>query len=173
MTDKEPIIIDDVDVSKCKHFNYGEGYNPETEEFVEGACECITAHDSYGEFMYYGICKERDCYYKQLKRKEEECEELRDELEWLHGYKDILNKEKNDLQMQFCPNCGESFLTPKGAELYDENEKLKQALQKIKEIAKDDCKTCTVKLLGEDEINCKRCYKTKILQKCEVLDERN
>lgn len=74
---KEPIMIDGVDVSKCKHFNCDTGYNPETEEFVKGACECIAAHDSYGEFMYYGICKERDCYYKQLKRKEQECEMLK------------------------------------------------------------------------------------------------
>ena len=45
MTINKQIIIDDVDVAECRHFNYGEGYNPETEESVEGACECITAHD--------------------------------------------------------------------------------------------------------------------------------
>lgn len=45
----------------------------------------------------------------------------------------------------------------------------KQALQEIKKIAEDECKNCTVKLLLEDEINCKRCYKTKILQKCEAI----
>ena len=55
---------------------------------------------------------------------------------------------------------------------YVQLEEYKQALQEIKKIAEDDCKTCTVKLLGEDEINCRRCYKTKILQKCEVIDAR-
>lgn len=55
MTDKE-IIIDDVDVSGCKH------YNPE--QYFEcniGCCHCE---------------ENPNCYYKQLKRKEQECEEL-------------------------------------------------------------------------------------------------
>ena len=71
------IIIDGVDVSECRFYNYGEGYNSDTEEFFEGACECITAHNEYGEFEYFGVCKGSDCYYKQLKRKEQECEKLR------------------------------------------------------------------------------------------------
>ena len=54
MTDKE-IIIDDVDVSGCKH------YDPE--QYFK--CNISCCH-----------CEENpNCYYKQLKRKEQECEE--------------------------------------------------------------------------------------------------
>ena len=76
MSNKQ-ILIDGVNVAECRFYNYGEGYNSDTEEFFEGACECITAHNEYGEFEYFGVCKGRDCYYKQLKRKEQECEKLR------------------------------------------------------------------------------------------------
>lgn len=56
MTDKE-IIIDDVDVSGCKH------YNPE--QYFEcniGCCHCE---------------ENPNCYYKQLKRKEQALDEIR------------------------------------------------------------------------------------------------
>ena len=64
-----------------------------------------------------------------------------------------------------CDSCGASSMMPMPCKVYE------QALQEIKKIAEDDCKTCTVKLLVEYEINCKRCYKTKILQKCEVIKD--
>jgi hypothetical protein len=56
MTDK--IIIDGVDVSECNHFKY-EGVN------------CV---------IYNTYCWGFDCNYKQRKRKEKECEELKERL---------------------------------------------------------------------------------------------
>lgn len=53
---------------------------------------------------------------EQLKRKEQECEELK---------KGVLKQ---------CPNCGEKYLNKIGAELYEENERLKQALDEIEKI---------------------------------------
>ena len=151
---KQTIIIDGVNVEECGHFNYGEGYNQETEESVEGACECITAHDSYGEFMYYGICKGRNCYYKQLKRKEEECERLDNEAQNLFT-------EKTNLEIEL-------------TQLKAENERYKQALEEIREIQKD-CDGCN----GD----CVYCYSgsgwifklaDEVLKgNFEVLDERN
>ena len=61
MTDKE-IIIDGVDVSKCGHYHYG---------------KCEIDYDEWNnEIIRYNECQNNpNCYYKQLKRKEQECEE--------------------------------------------------------------------------------------------------
>lgn len=150
------IMIDDVDVAECIFYG-ATNYKSEN---------CYRLGDKY-----LRSCKGyKDCYYKQLKRKEEECEELRDELEWVHGYKDILNKEKKDLQMQFCTICGESFLTPKGAELYDENEKLKQALQEIKEIL-EQYLDYDKRVDKEADVDVYLMAIHKWLQKCEVIND--
>lgn len=61
MTDKE-IIIDGVDVSKC--FKYTKGF----EEFDCG--------ENYSKF-HYRFCEENpNCYFKQLKRKEQALDKL-------------------------------------------------------------------------------------------------
>lgn len=59
MTDKEQMMINGVDVSGCKFFN-----------------------DITERYYCFGIpCKDRpNCCYKQLKRKEQECEELKRKL---------------------------------------------------------------------------------------------
>ena len=82
MTDKQ-IIIDGVDVSECSYFNC-------TDEHY-----CDECSSEFG----CAICDERTtCYYKQLKRKEQECEELKKEVKkqkeiadeyeqrWLNSY---------------------------------------------------------------------------------------
>ena len=62
MTDKEQIIINGVDVAGCKYFNRFRNicHNKNL------CCDCE---------------KNQDCHYKQLKRKEQECEELKQECE--------------------------------------------------------------------------------------------
>ena len=55
--------------------------------------------------------------YKNLKEKEQECEELKNT---------VLTK---------CPNCNSEYLTPKGIELYEENQNLKQECEELKERA--------------------------------------
>ena len=65
MTDKQ-MIIDDVDVSKCNYFNNTD------KSYCEECCS---------EFGC-AICNDRpNCYYKQLARKEQECDELKHEVE--------------------------------------------------------------------------------------------
>ena len=67
MTDKQ-IIIDGVDVSKCNYFNNTD------KSYCEECCS---------EFGC-AICNDRpNCYYKQLKRLEQENEELKAENERL------------------------------------------------------------------------------------------
>ena len=61
MTDKAQIIIDGVDVSGCAYFDYEN----------EGTREC----DAYSN-----ECEANNCYYKQLARKTQECEELKKQL---------------------------------------------------------------------------------------------
>lgn len=65
MTDKQ-IIIDGVDVSRCYQYmpRYMEDYDIDTLDYCK---------------YHFKPCKDVDikyCYYKQLKRKEQECEEL-------------------------------------------------------------------------------------------------
>lgn len=45
-----------------------------------------------------------------------------------------LQEENKRLQMLSCANCGEKYLSPDGAELYEKNVQLKQALEEIREI---------------------------------------
>ena len=188
---KEPIMIDDVNVKDCKHFNYGEGYNSETEEFIEGACECITAHNEYGEFEYFGVCKGRDCYYKQLKRKEEECEELkkyRPIIDRLLKQFETYDKLKSLDVVTFAKQTFEQLDQLKARseetidgllsvqyQLADNCRKYEQALQDIKEIAEKVLKKCN----NCDQFSCFSCpdenkdeLAQQILQKCEVIDEK-
>jgi hypothetical protein len=89
MTDKQ-IIIDGIDVSGCEHFE-------ECETELEWS-KCLADCYSYPEGTCYGYCDEHpNCYYKQLKRaenqiveinkmveaKEQECEELKKECAWV------------------------------------------------------------------------------------------
>ena len=63
MTDKE-IIIDGVDVSGCKYCLKMTKYR------------CTIQRD-----IYKWLCEENpNCYYKLLKRKEQECEELKEKI---------------------------------------------------------------------------------------------
>lgn len=80
MTDKQT-IIDGIDVSKCEYFLNESGYIPETGEFIDGACEAIAAHDGYGEFMYYGVCKSVNCYFKRAEKEIDENRKLIEKLE--------------------------------------------------------------------------------------------
>lgn len=64
MTDKKQIIIDGVDVGDC--------------EFYGSQENCIIrAHQKCSNFP--------NCYYKQLARKTQECEELQEKLDYSHN----------------------------------------------------------------------------------------
>ena len=64
MTDKQ-IIIDGVDVSKCGHYHYG---------------KCEIDYDEWNnEIIRYNECQNNpNCYYKQLKREKQECQQAMD-----------------------------------------------------------------------------------------------
>lgn len=121
MTDKQ-IIIDSVNVRECaciiEDYYYQQANNlANGYKHIKNVCELGESGSEY----YKLFCKDNpNCYYKQLKRKEQECEKLK---------KTIMYK---------CPQCGDEYLSPIGAGLYEENNKFKQILIEIKEIAEKD-----------------------------------
>lgn len=67
MTDKE-IIVNDVDVNEYRY-----------SQTISGNVKCECEYEAFnGEIETFDECKNYPtCYYKQLKRKEQECEELK------------------------------------------------------------------------------------------------
>ena len=134
------IIIDGVYVSGCeKHGETIAGITCGNGERIRLANEIITKHK---------LCKDNpNCVYKQLKLKEQECEELKDEIKHYkqiaqyHGnlsvkytnksakYKQALTKIKEiaEKQVKRAPD-GETFARPE----------IKQILQKISEVENDN-----------------------------------
>lgn len=108
MMTNEQVIINNIDVSECEHLT--ETRHCRAQMAVMGTdanrCKCFP-----------------NCYYKQLARKKEECEELKSEIK---HYKQIAQYHGN-LSVKY---------TNKSA-------KYKQALTKIKEIAEKKCLGCT------------------------------
>ena len=89
MTDKEPIIIDGVDVSECLFYqsNFEEDYDVKIKHF------CSNWHNSCES------ANNSNCYFKQLARKTAECENLKEENEELKAQRDtyvsLMNVYKN------------------------------------------------------------------------------
>ena len=158
MTDKQ-IIIDGVDVSKCKYIDI--------ENFEKPICHCISQRNECEMPCEYN----KDCYFKQLARmkreleaKDKECEELKKRLE-------SFQKDYSKLY-QVVENKG---YIKELDQLKIENNQFKQTLAEIKEIAENmnnecfysdfDCKYCDMKN------GCTYFNKKQILQKireCEV-----
>lgn len=131
MTDKQ-IIIDGVDVRKCKHFEawYESRPNGFGGITIENYC-----------YLYEDNCeKYPQCLYRsnqlqqveiQLKRKEQECNKLYIQLKADEEY----HKEEENTLRKIIKKKEE-----RNIELYKENNKLKQTLTEIKEIA-ECCQT--------------------------------
>ena len=134
MTDKQ-IIIDNKDVSGCEYIDKDSCCN-----LFEGliGTPCSSYHF-------------RNCHYKQLKRKEQECERLKEYEKSLLNVIDDLQKTKNEWQEKY-NDLGQDFdqlkrqhesdkglITSTGKmnyQLLQEYDKMKQTLAEIKEIAK-------------------------------------
>lgn len=120
MTDKQII-----DVTKCIHFDKSD---------IPNGCTCYWD----GECNHY-------CYYKQLKRKEQECERLKEDEKSLLNVIDRLQKTKNEWEEKY-NDLGQDFDQLKAQLLNQEAETLKangiiynleQTLTEIKEIAEE------------------------------------
>ena len=160
-------IVDGIDVSGCKHYknrNCIADYCLTDMPFSEAKCELNP-----------------NCYYKQLQREKQNSQEARDiaikEFNRAEELKTLLKRKEQECEelkktiMYKCPQCGDEYLSPMGASLYEENNKLKQTLAEIKEIVKphqrnidkicghcrryDCCHACCI-----DDINCYQYKKT-------------
>lgn len=136
MTDKQ-IIIDGIDVSRCRYL-----FDDTSYKRSKTSCS-ITLKD----------CKylDNNCYYKQLKRKERECEEL----------KNIINEAKNSkLDLK-------SFLVGEAIqnEYEQQLDQFKQTLAEIKKIAEKQCNICEALTPIDEYKDCKKCWQGVILQK--------
>lgn len=127
MTDKE-IIINGMDVSECEHY---EDLN------------CFAYRDSCG---YPLDCKDNpSCYYKQLKRKEQECEELKKIIQRHDNDNNALLKEVEDKLCEYYRRYRECLTDIEEIAEKDFNHtcweiyarQLKQILQKISECKGD------------------------------------
>ena len=109
MTDKQ-IIIDGVDVSGCEYCGY------------DNVCKLKSASN------YIVDCKENpSCYYKQLKRKEQECEKLKESIEENSYRYAELDADYDQLKVK-CKSLEDisGRLQKQNHELTLENEKLEQ-----------------------------------------------
>lgn len=164
MTDKE-IIIDGVDVSECEKLGETiDGITCGLGKRIRFVNEIITKHN---------LCKNNpNCYYKQLKRKEQECERLKKELQAQRAF--TAHEQKLISCVAYDESCKTGNDCKQKKYIFKDKIKLKQTLTEIKDICKTNvCKHCHSKLKIDDNYckNIKDCDCYKILQKiskCEV-----
>ena len=138
MTDKQ-IIIDGVEVSGCAYLD-----NIDFDEL------CLMLSSPYE--CQVNCSNKPNCYYKQLKRKEQELQEAMDnyvqlDLQRVKEYNELVDLYK--AKDQECEELQNKFLELNGKSYSNslELDQLKQTLTKIKEIAEhcikqDICTTC-------------------------------
>ena len=126
MTDKQ-IIIDGCDVSGCDRLNIFPMQFGEPHEI------CLTSLEQWGGQEKY--CKDRpNCYYKQLKRKEQECEELKEEINSLvcsencYKYKQAEQLKADFEQYKSSKQASYEEMQKRWNEVELENRKLKASL---------------------------------------------
>lgn len=89
MTNKRQVIVDEINVSKCVFMSVVNGRT---------LCDCATTNIIGKSLCPYTDCLSNlNCYYKQLKRKEQECDHYRKVIEEI--------KEECD----YAPMCDTEF----------------------------------------------------------------
>ena len=149
MTDKQ-VIVDVVNVSECNFCEWKSSDIPQ--------CRIRLA-------SFEPTCKGYNCYYKQLKRKEQECEELKEEIDDL---KEIIQRHDKD---------NNALLSEFEDDLVDYYRRYKECLTEIKGIAENMNKECFY-----DDFDCMNCdmqngctyfNKKQILQKISEVKNAN
>lgn len=96
MTDKQ-IIIFGVDVSGCKHYKHNDKNS--------GWSSCTSKDEEHIHAVNPLCCEKKDCLYKQLKAKEQECETLASQLDFEVQKKECLEQECEELKERLNCNC--------------------------------------------------------------------
>lgn len=133
----------------------------------------IACHDKVNKCKYYKL-------YKQLKHKEQECEELKEDIErWKSNFNGKVSAIEELLQQLDQFKVKNEGLKHKVELMMDcascKVDEYKQTLTEIKEIAENReifCENCTG---GVEDFTCNDCGYVKILQKisqCEVKNDR-
>lgn len=143
MTDKEQIIIDGVDVSKCKYFEDGE-------------CGC-EYYLRYGyEITMHDRCEEcPNCYFKQLARKTQESsevhkyyKELRTPATELADKNVKLNKQLKEKEQEYT-QLKEDYkeLEQRHNEAFQDFERIKQECEELRKTVLTRCPECNSEYL--------------------------
>lgn len=138
----EEIIIDGVDVAGCISFDKNNGHNI--------CCYDDTRED---KIPFANFCVEnKNCYYKQFKRLEQENKELKKQIESNKGLITVCGKQQYEKTMAY--------------------DKCKTALEEIRNDMEQDT-TCESRECGcDDYAECLNCLKETIINKInEVLGE--
>ena len=142
----KPIYLDGVDVSGCKYLNKVVNEEP--------YCNIDEEH-------LYTCSSDENCDYKQLARKTQECESLKEEIEVLKDNFDTATRDCNELIEELKQECENLKKELNGSEKWrikaeSLNEKLelnngryRKALEKIEEyIKKYECDNCEDYVFG-------------------------
>ena len=152
MTDKQ-IMIDGVDVSGCKGFYIHDRSTTNIDYWMYGQCKSSKEYGCY--------CRNNpNCYFKQLARKTQECEQIKEKYEALklenqEGYeivaelkheckelkKEIINKNEKIKELRFSVSDLTNRLCYLNAEKSFRIVDLEQALDEIKSICLKDVHT--------------------------------
>ena len=162
---KKQIIIDGVDVSGCDFYDKNKKYcltlKMDTRGFKNSSCfsgdfqKCI--QDS--KVCPNTFCDNNpNCYYKQLKAKEQECEELKEEIDDL---KEIIQRHDND---------NNALLSEFEDDLVDYYRRYKECLTEIKEIAEENIRIADLEGLNGVY---RRGLAKQILQKISEVENEN
>ena len=168
MTDKQ-IIIDGCDVSGCSLYEDNPKYR------MWGTCDCMRSMvDQSGYDELAGAeCKGYNCYYKQLKRKEQECDELKGKLKYIRDENVHLKVSATDEQMDFLAlNNYISTLEFQIDQLKAEKEKMSKGYSNLTEIVSpymDDFTGYNEELGGFDIVLCVK----ELLQQLDQLKSEN
>lgn len=165
MTEKQ-IIIDGVDVSGCEYYNKDDK-------------TCREVNGNYDtDICEFDKCENSNCYYKQLARKEQECEELKKIINEAKNSKLDLKRQNEELQkenkrLREEREKAKNYNLEYGKLLIkatNKNNKLSKTLTEIKEIVEQQC-NIYLELIPIDEYkDCEKCWQDKILQKISEVE---
>ena len=170
MMNDNKFIVNGIDIDKCRYRYYSPSH-------VECKCEYTTR---YGyEIDSYDFCRNNpNCYYKQLKRKEQECEGLSKQVEALN---EKISRKKAVIEFADCPHysygdntieptCTKKFCCSVKSCDYKNMVKYKRALDEIeKTINEDDFNLRPI----DDNCDCYRGLEKDILDIINKAKENN
>lgn len=163
---KKQIIIDGVDVSECEYYNKDDK-------------TCREVNGNYDtDICEFDKCENSNCYYKQLKSKEQECEELKKIINEAKNSKLDLKRQNEELQkenerLREEREKAKNYNLEYGQLLIkatNKNNKLSKTITEIKEIAKENIRIADLEGLNGVY---RRGLATQILQKISEVENEN